>query len=159
MAQAIEPAPATRRGGGKRLLFGLFGAVALGAAGFAVVYGGLLDPLLGRSDHPVAAVQPLQPVAFVPLEPIILTLPPGSSARHLRFAGQLEVVPAHAGEVASLMPRITDALNTYLRAIEVRDLEQPAATVWMRAQMLRRAQIVTGEGRVRDLLISEFVLN
>jgi flagellar FliL protein len=29
----------------------------------------------------------------------------------------------------------------------------------LRAQMLRRIQVVTGEGRVRDLLITEFVLN
>jgi flagellar protein FliL len=57
------------------------------------------------------------------------------------------------------MPRITDALNTYLRALEARDLQQPAATVWLRAQMLRRIQLVTGEGRVRDLLITEFVFN
>jgi flagellar FliL protein len=28
----------------------------------------------------------------------------------------------------------------------------------MRAQMLRRVQVVTGEGLVRDLLVSEFIL-
>jgi flagellar FliL protein len=28
----------------------------------------------------------------------------------------------------------------------------------LRAQMLRRIQVVTGEGRVRDLLITRFVL-
>ena len=57
------------------------------------------------------------------------------------------------------MPRILDVLNTYLRAVEVRDLEQPASLARLRAQMLRRVQVVTGEGRVRDLLITEFVLN
>ncbi len=50
-------------------------------------------------------------------------------------------------------------LNSYLRAVEVRQLEDPSALLRLRAQMLRRVQIVTGEGRVRDLLISEFVLN
>jgi flagellar FliL protein len=58
-----------------------------------------------------------------------------------------------------LMPRILDVLNTYLRAVDVRDLEQPAAIARLRAQMLRRIQVVTGEGRVRDLLITEFILN
>jgi flagellar FliL protein len=29
----------------------------------------------------------------------------------------------------------------------------------LRAQMLRRVQIVAGEGRIRDLLIMEFVLS
>ena len=57
------------------------------------------------------------------------------------------------------MPRVLDVLNSYLRAVEVSDLEDPSALVRLRAQMLRRVQIVTGEGRVRDLLVTEFVLN
>ena len=56
------------------------------------------------------------------------------------------------------MPRVLDVLNTYLRAVEVRDLEEPSSLVKLRAQMLRRVQVVTGEGKVRDLLITEFVL-
>ena len=49
----------------------------------------------------------------------MISLPPGASARHLRFTGQLEVAPEHAAEVAALMPRVLDVLNTYLRAVEV----------------------------------------
>ena len=49
-----------------------------------------------------------------------------------------------------------DALQ---RSCTERELEDPAALVRIRAHLLRRIQIVTGEGRVRDLLISEFVLN
>jgi len=95
----------------------------------------------------------------VAMDPIMISLPPGSSARLLRFSGQLEVAPDHAAEIAGLMPRVLDVLNTFLRAVEPRDLEQPAALAPLRAQMLRRIQVVTGEGRVRDLLITEFVLN
>ena len=58
-----------------------------------------------------------------------------------------------------LLPRIVDVMNGYLRALDAAELENPAALVRLRAQMLRRIQIVTGEGRVRDLLITEFVLN
>jgi flagellar FliL protein len=57
------------------------------------------------------------------------------------------------------MPRILDVLNSYLRAIDVASIEDPQAMARLRAQMLRRIQIVTGEGRVRDLLVTEFVLN
>jgi flagellar FliL protein len=57
------------------------------------------------------------------------------------------------------MPRILDVLNGYLRAIDIAQLEDPSALLRIRAHMLRRIQIVTGEGRVRDLLITEFVLN
>jgi flagellar protein FliL len=158
MAQAQEPAPTAGRGG-KGLLLGVAGALVLGGVGFAAVYTGAVASLLGREGDPSSAVQPLEAVSFVPVDPIVIAMPPGAAARHLRFSAHLEVAPAHAAEVASLMPRIVDALNGYLRALEVADFEQPAATVVLRAQMLRRVQLATGEGRVRDLLISEFVLN
>lgn len=152
-------APERRRGGGKGMIIGLILGLVLGGGGFYAIYAGLVDPakLLGgdEADAPSA----LADIAFVPLEPVMISLPPGSSARHLRFSGQLEVEPAHQAEVTQLMPRILDVLNTFLRAVEVRDLEQPASIARLRAQMLRRIQVVTGDGRVRDLLILEFILN
>ena len=57
------------------------------------------------------------------------------------------------------MPRILDMLNGYLRAVAVNELERPAALVRIRSHLLRRVQIITGEGRIRDFLITEFVLN
>jgi flagellar protein FliL len=160
MAEVAE-AKDVRTGGGKGLVAGILAALVLGAAGFGAVWTGVVDPraLIGGGEPTPPAVAALEDIGFVPLEPIIVAMPETGAGRHLRFVGQLEVVPDHAAEVVSLMPRITDALNTYLRALEARDLQQPAATVWLRAQMLRRIQLVTGEGRVRDLLITEFVFN
>lgn len=173
VAEIAEAAAAAAKPRGKLgLLLGLVAALALGGGGFYAVYAGLLDPtalLSGGGGHgageghggghggPQAAV--LTDTAFVAMEPIMISLAPGASARHLRFAGQLEVAPDRAAEVTALMPRVLDVLNTYLRAVEVRDLEDPAALARLRAQMLRRIQVVTGEGRVRDLLVTEFVLN
>ena len=77
----------------------------------------------------------------------------------MRFSAQLEVPPDRVIEVEGIKPRIVDVLNGYLRAVETADLEDPAALVRLRAQMLRRVQIVAGEGRVSDLLIMEFVMN
>jgi flagellar FliL protein len=57
------------------------------------------------------------------------------------------------------MPRIVDVTNTYLRALKLADLEDSQALIRLRAQLLRRMQVVTGEGRINDLLIMEFVLN
>ena len=158
------------------MAIGLVGALALGGGGFYAVYAGIVDPMAlvsgggGGGGHGAPAgghgegaaeggVTVHGGVAFVPMDPIMISLPPGASARHLRFSGQLEVAPDHAAEVAGLMPRVTDVLNTYLRAVEVRDLEEPSSMARLRAQMLRRIQVVTGEGRVQDLLVSEFVMN
>lgn len=160
MATQSEQAPATSgKRGGRALALGLGAGLLLGGAGFGAIYLGLLDGMIEANSPAGATVAPLDAIGFLPLEPIIVNLPPDASARHLRFVGQLEVVPDHAEEVALLMPRILDALNTYLRAVDIADLEQPAATVRLRAQMLRRIQVVTGVGRVQDLLITEFVLS
>ncbi len=97
--------------------------------------------------------------SFVALDPIIVNLPPGSRHDILRFSATLDVPDAYIGEVQSIRPRIVDVLNSYLRAVEVSDLEDRAALTLLRSQMLRRVQVVTGEGRVRDLLINEFVFN
>jgi flagellar FliL protein len=157
---AADAADAPKKSGLKGLLFGVLGAAALGGGAFFAVYSGLADKVLGGGHDEHAAVEAVVgDVAFVPMEPIMISLPPGSSSRFLRFTGQLEVVPDRAEEVVQVMPRVLDVLNTYLRAVEVRDLEQPSSAARLRAQMLRRVQVVTGEGRVRDLLVTEFVMN
>ena len=101
----------------------------------------------------------IAPTAFVPLDALIINLADPSGRRFLRFAAQVEVDPDHLTEVEEIKPRIVDVLNSYLRAVDVSDLEDPTALIGLRAQMLRRVQVVAGPGQVRDLLIMEFVLN
>jgi len=98
-------------------------------------------------------------IAFVEIDPITISLMPGQSVSFLRFRAQLEVNSEYEREVSMILRGVTDVLNGYLRALELKDLTGPLALVRLRSQMLRRVQIVTGRGRVRDLLIMEFVLN
>lgn len=156
------------------LIIGLVLAVAGGGGGYVAASMGLL-PFLGPKSPPAKAqaeqeshdsANPLMAedssmpdAAFVPIEPLLISLGSNAQAKHLRFRGQIETKPQHADEVQMLMPRIVDVLNSYLRAVEEKDLREPSALIRLRAQMLRRVQIVTGPGRVEDLLIMEFVLN
>lgn len=141
------------------LVLGLVLAVAGGAGGFLAVQAGIIGGApLAVEDHAPEA-EPLAPMAFVPLAPLIVNLPGSGDRRFLRFAAQLEVDPAHLDEVTALTPRVVDVLNGYLRAVEVAEIEDPAALIRLRAQMLRRVQVVAGPGRVRDLLVMEFVVN
>ena len=140
------------------LIIGLVLALALGGAGFYATVSGMI---LGTGEAHVgeAEVDALPDIAFVPIEPMVISLGAASQSRHLRFTAHLEVVGSHSADVTLLQPRILDVLNSYLRAVDVAELEDPSSLVRIRAQMLRRIQIVTGEGRVRDVLITEFVLN
>lgn len=157
MAETDLPQDAEPKKSRKPLLIGGVLALLLGGGGFYATWSGLI--LGGDHGDEAPEVAELPDIAFVPVEPLIITLGPGGANRHLRFASQIEANGAHAPEVTLLLPRIVDVMNGYLRALDAKVMEDPAALVRIRAQMLRRIQIVTGEGRVRDLLITEFVLN
>ncbi len=142
------------------LIIGVVLALIGGGGGFMAVKSGLIGG--SAPDEHVAAVEvaeELPALAFVPLETLVINLPESAAARHLLFTAQLEVNPEHSEEVASLLPRVVDVLNGYLRAVKLSDLEDPTALIRLRAQMLRRVQVVVGDGRVNDILIMEFVLN
>lgn len=139
------------------LILGLVGALLLGGAGFYAIWSGLL---FGAGEATHAEVVPdLPDIGFVPIPPAVISLPPGSSSTHLRFAAQLEVEAGQTDAVTSILPRIQDVLNSYLRAVTVTELQDPSTLVRIRAHLLRRIQLVAGDGRVRDLLVTEFVLN
>lgn len=142
----------------KPLLTGLALALVLGAGGFYAAYSGLIA-LGGGDAHAGAEVAPLPEVGFVPIAPLVISLGPESNSRHLRFTGELEVPVNFTSDVTKMMPRVLDVLNSYLRAVDARQFEDPAALMRLRAQMLRRVQLVVGDGRVRDVLVTEFVLN
>jgi flagellar protein FliL len=143
--------------GWKPVSLGLIGACVAGAAGFYATYSGAVESVLDRQIARLSSPGP--DFGYVPLDPLIVSLGRENSASHLRFVGTLEVASQHLGEVTMLKPRVVDALNTYLRAVDVEEFEQPSSMMKLRAQMLRRVQVVTGEGRIRDLLVLEFVLN
>jgi len=144
---------------GKGMLFGIVGAVVLGGAGFAAVYMGFVGGGEPAEEQAMVAVAPLPDVNFLPMDDIIVSLGKTARAKHLRFRGHLEIDPTYKEDVMLLLPRVYDVLNTFLRAVDEKEIARPSSLIKLRAQMLRRVQIVTGEGRVRDLLITEFVLN
>jgi len=167
MAETTDEETQGKKASKKPLVLGLVLALAGGGGGFAAVSTGIIggagaDTGAGESYDGATGDGPgdgVADVGFVPLDPIVVNLPPGSQSSHLRFAAELEVARGSEAEVAALRPRIVDVLNSYLRAVEIADLTDPGALLRLRSQMLRRVQVVTGEGRVRDLLIMEFVLN
>jgi len=142
------------------LLIGVALFVLLGGAGFYAVYSGMLFGASGSAmAHGEGGPAELPDISFVAIESLVISIGDTAAARHLRFTSSLEVTHASEEEVSALLPRILDVMNGYLRAVDPKDLENPSALVRLRAQLLRRIQLVTGEGRVRDLLVTEFVLN
>ncbi len=153
MTESSEASAGRRRWGGLPVALGIAIALFGAAAGFLAVREGLVA--LPAGGAPDAAAD----VAFVSLDPVVIALQTGPERRHLRFRAALEVPAEHRAEVEGLRPRVVDVLHGYLRALEPEEIDAPGALARLRAQMLRRVQIVTGDGRVEDLLVMEFVLN
>jgi flagellar FliL protein len=163
-ADELEP---EKKGGKLPLVIGLVLGLVGAGAGFYATTSGLIpvgasaDPqdetaqTEESSDYPAA----LPDIEYVDLTPIMITLSGDSTTHQLRFHAQLEVESKYFADVEKIRPRILDVLNGYLRALELSDLRDPLALTRLRGQMLRRIGIVAGKGRVRDLLVIEFVLN
>ncbi|MEM7519476.1 MAG: flagellar basal body-associated FliL family protein [Pseudomonadota bacterium] len=142
------------------LIIGLVLALVGGGGGFYATFSGLIlgsDPN-EKAEKTAKGDLPTFDVAYVEVDPLVVSLQSSATARHLKFRAQLEVETAAKEKVEKLLPRVTDVLNSYLRALEPSDLENPASLTRLRAQMLRRVQVVTGGNMVNDLLIMEFVL-
>ncbi|WP_254428478.1 flagellar basal body-associated FliL family protein [Ruegeria atlantica] len=159
-----EQAEVPEKSGKKGMIIGVILAVAGAAGGYFLTTSGLL-PFGGKpamedvkETDKGKAVKALPQVGFIDLPPVIVSVNAGDS-RHLKFHAQLEVNSEYAADVEKMKPRIMDILNGYLRAVEVSDLEDSLALMRIRGHLLRRIEIVVGEGRVRDVLVMEFVLN
>jgi flagellar protein FliL len=142
------------------LILGITLMAGFGGGAFYAVYSGMILGHVEATDaHEEPAADALPEIAFVRIDPMVVSLGSEPGGRYLHFTAQIEVAKAYEADMQLLLPRVQDVLNGYLRAVEVRDLEDPTALVRLRAQMLRRVQMVSGDGRVRDLLVTEFVIN
>lgn len=159
--ETAEEEEASKKGIMMPLIIGVVLCLAGGGGGFFAVQSGLIGGAgdKGAPEKAAKASTRSDDVAFLAIDPLIISIGEAGANRHLRFQAKLEVDTAYAEEVAAIMPRIVDVLNGYLRAIRLADIEDNVALFRLRAQMLRRVQLVAGPDRVKDVLIQEFVLN
>lgn len=148
----------------KPLLLGVILAAGGGGGGFWAVTQGPFAPEPAAEEHTETEVEhgtdmDATNVAFIELETLVISLGAEESNRNLIFSAALEVRPEHLEEVTQLTPRVLDVLNSYLRVIAISELSEPTSLARLRSQMLRRIQVVTGTGRVRDLLVTQFLVN
>jgi len=148
-----------KKGSKLPILLGIILAIVGGGAGFYLTWSGTI---LGAPEEVVAEEEPeegLPDLEYISMDQLVISLPPSSRSKHLVFRGSLEVPSSYKADVEKLLPRITDVMNSYLRALDPGDFEAPAALVAIRAQLLQRIKIIVGQKRVNDLLVLEFVLN
>ena len=133
-------------------------AVIAGGAGFAGTFTGIADLLMREEAEDDRRADHQDVPQFLELDPMTITVGDASSARQLRFRAFLALGEGDPSGVAALQPRILDIFATYLRAVSVERLEDPTALLHLRAQLLRRVQLLVGADAVTDLLVIDFVI-
>ncbi len=148
----------------KILIPAAISAVVLGgvAAGVAFVMSGPGDECIaagGDAAYAKKETKSYEDVAFVNLDPLVISLGPNANSEYLKISITLETTDPQKKAIEHLVPKFRDVLNTYLRAVDERDIAEPAAMIRLRAQMLRRIQLVAPPDSIENVLITDFVLN
>ena len=162
-AQQPEGEPEKAKSSRMPLIISMVLFLAAAGGGFYATTSGMLSlaSFLGDSKETAekqmkAATAPA--LTFLPVGEIVVPLGPGAQAKYLLFTSELEISPEDAEMLQAMLPRIRDLFNTYLRAVEARDLEQPDATMRLRDQLLRRLRVITDPASPRDILFTSFIL-
>ncbi len=148
----------------KTLIPAAISAVVLGAVAAGVAFvlpGGSSETACADAGNAYAKKQTksYDEIAFVNLEPLVVSLGPNANSEYLKISITLETNASEVKAVEHLKPKFRDVLNTYLRAVNESDLVEPAAMIRLRAQMLRRIQLIAPPGAIDNVLITDFVLN
>ncbi|MCF3972685.1 flagellar basal body-associated FliL family protein [Paracoccus salsus] len=157
MSEAVEALPEeTPRK--KGFLIPIVATALLGGAGFASTYMGVWSPaaLISKSvdDHGADSV----PTAvFVDVPRFQMTIP-GGRGRSLVLSASIETDTEFHAEVEHLMPRVSDAFNSFLSGIDPAAYDKRGVLEIIRAELVTRTRYVLGEKPVKDLLITEFLI-
>ncbi|MFT6072267.1 MAG: flagellar FliL protein [Alphaproteobacteria bacterium] len=137
----------------------ILGILIAGGGGVAVGYLGMIPAgLMGGNADKSVPLPSIENTIFIKLPPITIPLGQNAKAKHLRAVFSLETDSNYEERIEKLRPRLMDMLNTYLRAVEEKELTNPERFQNLQAQMLRRARLVAGESAIKNLLVQEFIL-
>ncbi len=139
--------------------------IALGAASFATVF--LLprpEPVAidtahaegGEHSTEDAKLDLTVDTAYLELNPLTISLQ--NDQLILRIGITLETLAGEEDYIDPNDPKIRDAFTGYLRALKPEQINDAAFMAQMRAQLLRRAQLILGPEVVHGILITDFLV-
>lgn len=155
---------ATPKGGlnGKKLVLFIILPLLLLLGGLAGAYfAGLLDPLLGKHEPAAEEQQPAEPVTvFYDLPQMLVNLNTGGKKNnYLKIAISLELTSQDdLATIETLLPRVVDNFQVYLRELRVEDLRGSAGVQRLREELLMRVNTAVHPVEVRDVLFKEMLV-
>jgi len=153
-------------GAGKKKLIIIIAVVFLLAVGgiAAAYFTGLIQPIIDfiTGEEEVQGEKELSTAdaIFFPLEELIVNLNTGgrkSSFLKIRVSLELE----DAGDIPrieTVMPRIMDNFQVYLRELRIEDLKGSAGMYRLREELLTRVNAAAAPAKVHDVLFKEMLV-
>jgi flagellar protein FliL len=107
-----------------------------------------------------AAAKRRAEVVFVDMPDVLVNLQAmGQRARFLKLKVALEVEnEAAASHVKTLMPRVMDSFQTYLRALTVDEVSGPGGLHRLKEELTARVNLALAPTRVDDVLVKEMLV-
>ena len=148
--------PASPRGSKRRLI--LLGVpLLLGLAGAGLWFSGVLPRQLGSGRKGAPANGP--PVTFKMPELVANLASANDVERFVKVDIQLVVAnQAAVAVVRQHLPELQDLFLTYLRDMHPSELQSSIGTWRLREELLSRAAIAVGPGRITDVLFSNLLI-
>jgi len=100
-------------------------------------------------------------VTFFTLPDMVVNIQaPGGRPTYLKLKLTLETSDAHVAEqLQAEMPRMQDMFQGFLRELRPEDLAGSAGSFQLRAEILRRVNLIAAPGKVDAVLIEEMLVN
>ena len=164
-AEATDGADAPEKKGKLALLGGVLKPVLAGGAAFLTVY--LMpqnDPPPVHQDEKPAKVKDAHNDIGIPDDLITMEIPEitlsvqGKRSRIIKLGLALEVRESAYDTLDTYNPKLRDTFLSYLRATDVKDLEDPVFFAELRKHLLRRARLILGPDIVYNVLITDFLV-
>jgi flagellar FliL protein len=113
-----------------------------------------------ETDHAKASELPPEHAAFFDVPDIIVNIQTADSTpAYLKLAVSLELDSAEArAAIESVMPRVVDQFQTYLRELRVDDVRGSMGVMRLKEELLRRVNLAAAPTPVRDVLLKEMIV-
>ena len=153
-------------GGTKKLIIIIAVVLLLAIGGIAAAYfTGLLQPIIEwiagdeATEEEEKKVE-MENAIFFPLEELIVNLNTGGrKSTFLKIRISLEL--ADGGDISrieSVMPRIMDNFQVYLRELRIEDLKGSAGMYRLREELLTRVNAAAAPAKIQDVLFKEMLV-
>ena len=150
--------------GGKKKLIIIAVVLLLAIGGIAAAYfTGFLQPIIELITGEEATEEEKvdkENAVFFPLEELIVNLNTGGrNSTFLKIRVSLEL--ADGGDISrieSVMPRIMDNFQVYLRELRIEDLKGSAGMYRLREELLTRVNAAAAPAKIQDVLFKEILV-